>query len=99
MKTLQSSLLIIGSAAMALMGTTCTSDMYGSGPASQRGSVTGGLTGVALGAIVGNQSGRPLEGAAKVGSLEPLPVQHLEMLRIRKMDTLHRRDIIDLHPQ
>jgi phage tail tape-measure protein len=64
MKTLQSFLLIIGSVAMALMGTSCTSDMYGSGPASQRGSVTGGLTGAALGAIVGNQSGRPLEGAA-----------------------------------
>jgi len=68
MKTLKSSLLIIGSAALALMGTSCTSDIYGSGPASQRGSVAGGLTGAAFGAIVGNQSGRPLEGAA-IGGL------------------------------
>ena len=68
MKILKSYLLIIGSVAMALMGTSCTSDMYGSGPASQRGSVAGGLTGAAFGAIVGNQSGRPLEGAA-IGGL------------------------------
>ena len=68
MKTLKSSLLMIGSTALALMGTSCTSDIYGSGPASQRGSVAGGLTGAAFGAIVGNQSGRPLEGAA-IGGL------------------------------
>ena len=49
------------------VGSSCTSDMYGTGPSTQRGSVTGGLTGAALGAIVGNQSGRPLEGAALGG--------------------------------
>ena len=68
MKTLKYSLLIIGSASMILVGTSCTSDIYGSGPATQRGSVAGGLTGAAFGAIVGNQSGRPLEGAA-IGGL------------------------------
>ena len=68
MKTLKYSLLIIGSASMILVGTSCTSDIYGSGPATQRSSVAGGLTGAAFGAIVGNQSGRPLEGAA-IGGL------------------------------
>ena len=52
---------------MALSGISCNSDIYGTGPATQRGSVAGGITGAALGAIVGNQSGRPLEGAALGG--------------------------------
>ena len=52
---------------MVLSGISCNSDIYGTGPATQRGSVTGGITGAALGAIVGNQSGRPLEGAALGG--------------------------------
>jgi hypothetical protein len=35
-----------------------------SGPNAQRGAVIGGLGGAAVGGIIGNQSGRGLEGAA-----------------------------------
>ena len=96
MKNLKSLLTATGLSLATILGTSCTSDIYGNGPSTQRGSVTGGITGAALGAIVGNQSGRPLEGAAIGGLMEPQPVQRLEMLKIRKMDMLHQRDIIDL---
>jgi uncharacterized protein YcfJ len=39
------------------------------GPNAQTGTVIGGLGGAGLGAIIGNQSGRPLEGAAIGGAL------------------------------
>ena len=68
MKNLKSLLTATGLSLATILGTSCTSDIYGSGPSTQRGSVTGGITGAALGAIVGNQSGRPLEGAA-IGGL------------------------------
>ena len=68
MKNLKSLLTATGLSLATILGTSCTSDMYSSGPSTQRGSVTGGITGAALGAIVGNQSGRPLEGAA-IGGL------------------------------
>lgn len=37
---------------------------YGPGPGAERGAVLGGLAGAGIGGIVGNQSGRGLEGAA-----------------------------------
>ena len=67
MKKFKPLLHSIGTMVILFVGSSCTSDMYGTGPSTQRGSVTGGLTGAALGAIVGNQSGRPLEGAALGG--------------------------------
>ena len=67
MKKFKPLLHSIGTMVILFVGSSCTSDMYGAGPSTQRGSVTGGLTGAALGAIVGNQSGRPLEGAALGG--------------------------------
>lgn len=42
------------------------------GPNEQLGGVTGAIGGGALGAIIGNQSGRPLEGAAIGGALGAL---------------------------
>jgi hypothetical protein len=39
------------------------------GPNTQRGAVLGGLGGAVLGGVVGNQSGRALEGAAIGGAL------------------------------
>ena len=67
MKKFKPLLHSIGTMVIIFVGSSCTSEMYGTGPSTQRGSVTGGLTGAALGAIVGNQSGRPLEGAALGG--------------------------------
>ena len=46
---------------LALFTTSC-------GPSAKRGTVIGGLAGAGTGAIVGNQSGRGLEGAA-IGGL------------------------------
>lgn len=45
--------------AIAMAFSSCA-DM---GPNTQRGAATGGLIGAGAGAIIGNQSGRPLEGA------------------------------------
>ena len=67
MKIIKSLILHFSLILMVLSGISCNSDIYGTGPATQRGSVAGGITGAALGAIVGNQSGRPLEGAALGG--------------------------------
>lgn len=44
--------------ATALFTSSCSS------PGAQRGAVIGGLGGAAVGGIIGNQSGRGLEGAA-----------------------------------
>ena len=46
--------------AAVLLGTSCQN--YG--PNANRGAATGALIGAGAGAIIGNQSGRPLEGAA-----------------------------------
>lgn len=43
-----------------------------SGPAARTGTVIGGLGGAAAGAIIGAQSGRPLEGAAIGGGVGAL---------------------------
>ncbi len=51
------SLLISATLGLAMLTTSC-------GPNSKRGAVIGGLGGAGVGAIVGNQSGRGLEGAA-----------------------------------
>ena len=50
----------------ALSLTACVEQ---TGPNTQRGTVMGGLTGAALGGIVGQQSGRGLEGAALGGAV------------------------------
>ena len=53
--------LVLGCAVMiaALFSSSCAT-----GPNAQYGTAFGGLGGAALGGIIGNQSGRPLEGAA-----------------------------------
>lgn len=51
------------SAALAVPALLFTSCAEPSGPNTQRGAATGGLIGAGAGAIIGNQSGRPLEGA------------------------------------
>jgi hypothetical protein len=52
--------LILLALASAFLGTSCQN--YG--PNANRGAATGALIGAGAGAIIGNQSGRPLEGAA-----------------------------------
>jgi len=42
----------------------CSMTSCATGPSAQRGTVIGGLGGAAVGGIIGNQSGRGLEGAA-----------------------------------
>ncbi len=50
-------LFLIFGAVVAVTGVAC-------GPNAQTGAVLGGLGGAAVGGIIGNQSGRGLEGAA-----------------------------------
>jgi uncharacterized protein YcfJ len=63
MKTI---ILSITSAAVALGLSSCEAP---NGPNTQQGAVIGGLSGAALGGIIGHQSGRGLEGAAIGGAL------------------------------
>ncbi|MEZ5326541.1 MAG: YMGG-like glycine zipper-containing protein [Verrucomicrobiales bacterium] len=49
-------ILIFATAGLLLSGVSC-------GPNAQTGTALGGLAGAGLGAVIGNQSGRPLEGA------------------------------------
>ena len=56
--------------ACALLGTSCYSP-YGT-VHTKRGTVLGGLAGAGAGAIIGNQSGRGLEGAAIGGAVGAL---------------------------
>ena len=58
--------LTVLSTITALSLTNCAEQ---TGPNTQRGAVMGGLTGAALGGIVGQQSGRGLEGAALGGAV------------------------------
>ena len=51
------------SAAIALVFSSCATGPYGDNENAKEGAVIGGLAGAGLGAIIGNQSGRPLEGA------------------------------------
>ena len=53
-------------AVTALFTSSC------SGPGAQKGAIIGGLGGAAVGGIIGNQSGRGLEGAAIGGALGAL---------------------------
>lgn len=56
---------IVGLAAAAgVMLSSCASGPYADNQNSKSGAVLGGLLGAGAGAIIGNQSGRPLEGAA-----------------------------------
>ena len=54
------------------MCSSCYSDSYGYAPATKSGAVAGGLIGAGLGTIIGNQSSRPLEGAAIGGAIGAL---------------------------
>ena len=53
-------------ATASLLNLTSCQD---AGPNTNTGAVIGGLAGAGLGAIIGNQSGRPLEGAAIGGAV------------------------------
>jgi len=52
------------SAVVALTFSSCATGPYHDNENAKEGAVIGGLIGAATGAIIGNQSGRPLEGAA-----------------------------------
>ena len=51
------------SAVIALGFSSCATGPYGDNENAKEGAVIGGLLGAGAGAIIGNQSGRPLEGA------------------------------------
>jgi len=68
MKNARKPLILAAAAALALFGTSCH-DPYGH---TGTGAVAGGLIGAGVGAIVGNQSHRPLEGAAIGGAIGAL---------------------------
>ena len=70
MKTSFTRLALAGLLAASLTLTSCVSPY--AGPNERNGSVFGAFGGGALGAIIGNQSGRPLEGAAIGGLLGSL---------------------------
>ncbi len=53
---------LVVTALIAFTSTSC-------GPSGKRGAVLGGVIGAGAGAIIGHQSGRPLEGAAIGGAL------------------------------
>ena len=55
-------LLIVTTLGIAFFSTSC-------GPSAKRGAVLGGIIGAGAGAIIGNQSDRPLEGAAIGGAV------------------------------
>ncbi len=54
------------------------------GPSAQRGAVIGGLGGAAVGGIIGNQSGRGLEGAAIGAGLGALAGNQIGASRDRR---------------
>lgn len=58
---MKKTLLAMSAIAAAAMLSNCEAPY---GPNTQRGAATGALLGAGAGAIIGNQSGRPLEGAA-----------------------------------
>lgn len=61
---------MVGTLATALAVTSCVNPY--AGPNQQNGAVVGAVGGGLLGAMIGNQSGRPLEGAAIGGLLGSL---------------------------
>ena len=63
-------LVTVGTLGLVLALTSCVSPYPG--PNEHMGGVAGAIGGGALGAIIGNQSGRPLEGAAIGGALGAL---------------------------
>lgn len=63
-------ILALASVGLALTLTSCVSPY--AGPHEREGAVIGAVGGGALGAMIGNQSGRPLEGAAIGGALGAL---------------------------
>jgi hypothetical protein len=67
MKTKLHRMATIGALGMALTLTSCVNPY--AGPNQQNGAVIGAVGGGLLGAMIGNQSGRPLEGAAIGGLL------------------------------
>ena len=67
MKTKRKLLLLVGAVGLALFGSSC--HYYGGHPNAGTGAVAGGLIGAGVGTIVGNQSHRPLEGAAIGGAI------------------------------
>ncbi|MEN3944053.1 glycine zipper domain-containing protein [Prosthecobacter sp. SYSU 5D2] len=63
-------LMALATVGLALTLSSCVSPY--AGPHERDGAVIGAVGGGALGAIIGNQSGRPLEGAAIGGALGAL---------------------------
>ena len=62
---------LLGGLAVALALSSCVMP-YPPGPMTSQGGVVGAVTGAAAGAIIGNQSDRPLEGAAIGGVIGAL---------------------------
>ena len=60
---------LYGALLVAALGLSSCADPYYAGPREANGTVAGALLGGTAGAIIGNQSGRPLEGAAIGGVL------------------------------
>lgn len=67
MKSITHHMVMVGAFGIALTLSSCVSPY--AGPNERQGAVVGAVGGGLLGAIVGNQSGRPLEGAAIGGLL------------------------------
>ncbi|MDB6117073.1 MAG: Glycine-zipper containing OmpA-like rane protein [Verrucomicrobiaceae bacterium] len=88
------------SAAALLLNFTSCQDM---GPNTQTGAVVGGLAGAGIGAIIGNQSGRPLEGAAiggAAGALGGGAIGNAQDQRNRRAeDNYYRQQQYDNRPQ
>lgn len=67
MKSIPQRMVMVGALGIALTFSSCVSPY--AGPNERQGAVVGAVGGGLLGAIIGNQSGRPLEGAAIGGLL------------------------------
>ncbi len=70
MKSIPHRMVMVGALGIALTLSSCISPY--AGPNERQGAVVGAVGGGLLGAIIGNQSGRPLEGAAIGGLLGSL---------------------------
>lgn len=70
MKSISHRMVMVGALGIALTLSSCVSPY--AGPNERQGAVVGAVGGGLLGAIIGNQSGRPLEGAAIGGLLGSL---------------------------
>lgn len=69
----------------------CSLVSCATGPSAQRGAVIGGLGGAAVGGIIGNQSGRGLEGAAIGAGLGALAGNAIGNSRDQQRYYGHRR--------